>query len=134
MKPLSLSFLPRSADFGLLFLRLWFGLSMLVDHGWDKLVHFSTYQSHFGGPLPGGATANLAVAVICEVVCAILLAVGCLTRLAALLLAIEMAIAFDTVHHLALHGPMSGEPAFLYFGAFATIFFAGSGKLAACPD
>jgi putative oxidoreductase len=107
---------------------------MVVDHGWDKLAHFSNMQAQFGGPLPGGGTVNLAVAVICEVLCAALLCVGFLTRLAALILVLEMASAFYYVHHFALHGPMSGEPAFLYLGGFVMIFLAGSGKFALSPD
>lgn len=135
MKPLSLSFLPRSADCALLILRLWFGLTMLLNHGWGKLAHFSMMKTMAPNPLHLDPTLNMAIAVLCELVCPFFVIIGCITRLAALLVAAEMAIAFIMVHHMKLAmGPGSGELPFLYLGAFAVIFVAGSGRHAVCPD
>lgn len=134
MKPLSLSFIPRSANCALLFLRLYFGLAMLLHHGWVKLAHFSAWKTMLPDPLHLGANGNLILAIICEVVCPILVILGLATRLAALIVSVEMAIAFFLVHHHSMSGPMSGELAFLYFGGFFAIFLAGSGSCAASAD
>ena len=63
----------------------------------------------FPDPLGVGSTTSLALAVFAEVVCSVLLAFGLFTRLAAAVLAINMATAFLMVHKLALTGPGSGE-------------------------
>ncbi|HZZ56420.1 MAG TPA: DoxX family protein [Opitutaceae bacterium] len=134
MKPLSLSFIPRSANCALLFLRLWFGLAMLFNHGWAKLVHFSAMKDFVPNPLHLETNTNMVLAVICEVVCPILVVFGFLTRLGALITAAEMAIAFILVHHHAMSGPHSGELPFLYFGGFFAIFLLGSGRCAVDAD
>jgi putative oxidoreductase len=112
----------------LLTLRLFFGLTMLLHHGWDKLITFNEHATTFPDPLGAGHSISLALTVFAEVVAAAFLAIGLLTRFAAFVLAFEMAVAFIMVHKLALSGQMSGEPAFIYFGAYSTLLFAGAGK------
>ncbi len=114
---------------GLLALRLFFGLTMLLHHGWDKLVHFHDQASGFPDPMGVGHTASLALTVFAEVVAAALLAAGFLTRFAALVLSFEMAVAFIEIHKMTLGGQMPGEFAFIYFGAYLTLLFAGGGKI-----
>lgn len=128
MKFLHLNFIPRSADVALLVLRVWFGLSMLLLHGWGKLTNFSTFQERFVNFLGLGPTVSLVLAIIGELVCPALIALGLFTRFAALLSAITMAVAFSLGHGAKLTGPSSGEMAFLYLGVFVTIFVAGAGK------
>jgi putative oxidoreductase len=128
-KPLQLSFLPRSADCALLALRLWFGLTLFFNHGLPKLLHFSDTSAHFPDPIGIGSTAALALALFAEVLCAALLVVGWATRLAALIIIIELGTAFFRIHHHRLAmGPGSGELAFLYLGAMVAILIAGAGK------
>ncbi|MGH7952245.1 MAG: DoxX family protein [Limisphaerales bacterium] len=117
-----------ATSIGLLALRLFFGLTMLLHHGLDKLEHFSQMAPHWADPLGIGHKASLGLTVFSEVVAAILLAFGLLTRFAALVLAIEMAVAFVTIHKLTLGGAVPGEFAFVYFGAYLTLLFAGGGK------
>lgn len=113
---------------GLLALRLFFGLTMLLHHGWDKLMTFSDKSSTFPDPMHVGHAASLAMTVFAEVVAAALLAIGLWTRFAALVLAFEMGVAFILVHKLAMGGMMSGEMAFMYFGAYLTLLLAGGGR------
>jgi len=117
---------PTSA--GLLALRLFFGLTMLLHHGLDKLNTFNDKAPHFPDPLGVGHSTSLAMTVFAEVVAAILLAIGLWTRFAALVLAFEMGVAFIMVHKMAFSGQMPGEMAFVYFGAFLTLLLAGPGK------
>jgi putative oxidoreductase len=130
MKFLRLSFIPKSTDFALLLLRLGLGLSMLLLHGWDKLVNFSSKSGGFPDPLGIGSSLSLGLAVFAEVFCAALLIVGFLTRFAALNLVVTMGVAFFMVHKGALSGAGSGEMALLYMIGFLALLFAGSGKFA----
>jgi putative oxidoreductase len=113
---------------GLLALRLFFGLTMVIHHGWDKLMTFSDKSSGFPDPMHVGHAASLALTVFAEVVAAVLLAIGLWTRFAALVLAIEMAVAFTLIQKMAMNGMMSGEMAFMYFGAYLTLLLAGGGR------
>ena len=126
---LKMDFVPGSADVGLLALRLWLGLSMLLNHGWDKLVHFHAKAGGFPDPLGIGSTTSLGLAVFAEVACAALLVPGLFTRFAALCLSIQMTVAFFLVHNAALSGQHSGELAFIYLAGFVTLFLSGAGRL-----
>ena len=129
-KLFQLSFLPRSVDCALLLLRVWFGLSMLLNHGWGKLMNFSGTATKAPDPLHIGGLASWILLVFAEVICAALLVLGLGTRFAALVIAIDMAVAFTMAHHMKFSNPGSGELAFLYLGAALVILFAGSGKYA----
>jgi putative oxidoreductase len=125
---LALSFLPTSVDLALLLLRLWFGLSLALLHGWGKLVGFATYVGTFPDPLGVGTQVSLVLAIIGELVCSVLLVLGLFTRAAALGAAITMAVAFWGVHGMMLRGEHSGELAFMYLGVFLALLFAGPGR------
>lgn len=129
---LRLSFLPLSADIGLLILRVSLGFTMLILHGWGKLENFSTvapkFMSLFGIVPPN---ISLGLAIFAEVACSVLLIVGLFTRFAALNLAITMAVAFFVFHEAKFTGPKPGELAFVYMTGFITLLFAGGGKYAA---
>jgi putative oxidoreductase len=127
---LRLSFLPVNADCGLLLLRLWTGLSMLLIHGWPKLTHFSEMAAKLPDPLHVGAKVSLGLSIVSEVLGSVLLILGLFTRLGALFGVINMAVAFIMVHHYALHGQSSGELAFVYLGAYLALLFAGGGRMA----
>lgn len=128
MKFLHLNFLPRSIDFALLALRLWFGLALLGLHGWGKLTGFADLAPKFANPFGLGSTLSLVLVIFAEVGCAALVAVGAFTRFAALVLSINFAVAFWMAHGHRLTGPNNGELSFLFLGAFVAIFFAGAGK------
>ena len=118
--------LPTS--FGLLILRLWLGLTMLINHGVGKLTGFSEKASGFPDPFSIGHQGSLALAVFAEVVASLLLVSGFLTRFAALVLAINLATAFLIVHKASLSGKTSGELAFIYLAGFVLLLLAGGGK------
>ena len=136
-KLMQLSFIPRSADFALLVLRFWLGLTLLLNHGWDKAIHFSHWTDIFaqGEMAPKFMSAGLAVGLVvfAEVIAAAALAVGVATRFAALVVTIEMAVAFFGFHHHSLAmGPASGELAFMYLGGALTVLLAGGGRFVLC--
>ncbi len=117
----------KSADLALLFLRLVFGLEMLVQHGWGKGVKlFTGDPSSFPDPLGVGSEISLALTVLAEVLCAFLVAVGLFTRWAALLLIITMGVAVFVVHY---GDPWSDrEMGLLYLSAYTAIAAFGPGR------
>ena len=127
MKFLQLGFLPSSRGLALCILRLWLGLSMFLIHGWGKLAGFSETAAHFPDPLGIGSHASLGLAVLAEALCSALLVLGLFTRLAALVLAIEMAVAFTLIHGHALSGAHTGEVAFIYLAGFVALLIGGAG-------
>lgn len=127
-KALQLSFIPVSADFALLVLRLWYGLPLLFLHGWSKAMGYSTMAASFPDPLGVGPKVSWTLAVLGEAICSALLVLGLFTRIAALGAGITMAVAFWGVHHLTLKGPGNGELAYVYLGAFVVLLIAGGGR------
>jgi putative oxidoreductase len=125
---LNLNFVPSNSDVGFLILRIWLGASMLMLHGWGKLINFSDRADKFADPIGLGSPVSLALAVFAEVICSVLLILGLLTRFAALAGAITMAIAFFTAHGGKLTGPGNGELAFMYLMGYIVILVAGAGR------
>lgn len=119
-----------SANIALLVLRLWIGLEMFILHGTDKLLHFSKYAAMpFPDPFGIGSSASLAMSVFAEFFASLLLIFGLLTRFGALVLMINMTVAFITAHHGKLTGEHSGELAFVYLLIYTVILIAGPGKV-----
>jgi len=109
----------------LLVARLWFGLTMLFNHGIEKLQHFNELASTFPDPLGVGPQASLILVALAEVLGALLLTIGFMTRIAAAVLVIDMFVAFLMVDKTMLHG--DGELAFLYLAGFVILAIAGGG-------
>ena len=125
---LQLSFLPRSYDFALLVLRVWLGLDLFFRHGLEKLTHFSQMAAHFPDPIHIGSKPSLVYALIADAICSLLVVLGLATRLAALIIVINLVVVFTLVHHFALSGPRSGELPFILLGGFLAILIAGPGR------
>jgi putative oxidoreductase len=115
-------------DVGLLVLRVWLGLAMLLLHGWGKLQGMADKAGSFPDPLGVGPAMSLNLVVFAEVLCALLLVVGLASRFALVPLVITMAVAFFVIHGGALSGERSGEMAFLYLGGFLALLIAGPGR------
>jgi len=112
-------------NFGLLVLRLWFGLTMCLHHGVDKIVGWNYLAPTWLDPFHIGHQASFALTVFAEAVCSFLLALGLVTRFAALVLVINMSVAFCMVHKEDLK---AGELAYVYLGVFVVLFVTGAGK------
>jgi putative oxidoreductase len=116
-------------NFALLVLRVWLGLTMLLNHGLDKLNNFTVIADKFPDPLHISQKASLGLVTVAETLCAALLVLGLVTRLGALALIMDLGVAFVMVHKLTLAmGPGSGELAFVYLAGFVTLFIAGGGS------
>ena len=121
-------FLPQSSDLGLLVLRIWLGVSLLVLHGMSKVEGFKRLSTTFADPLHVGHKVSLVLAIFAEAICSILLVLGLCTRFAALCGSILLAVAFFMVHQSHLSGTNSGELAFIYLAGHVVLFLGGGGK------
>ena len=135
MKTLSLSPLSRLASLAPLAVRMIVGIIMLA-HGWQKLTEMG--PGNFGGQMLAGLGVPLPVfmgyVITClEIIGGILLIVGFLSRLAALLLTINLVIAILLVKvNVGFLSGSSGTGAELdlaLIAGFLVILFAGPGRL-----
>ena len=114
-----------STDLGLLVLRLTAGIFM-AGHGWGKATRIADGNFKFADPLGIGATPSLILVVFAELICAVAVAVGFKTRLAAIPVVIAMAVA-GLVQHAS--DPFDKkELALLYCAVFAAIALLGAGR------
>jgi putative oxidoreductase len=114
------------ADAGLLVLRLMAGLAMAFAHGVNKMPPsegFIGAVDALGFPFPVFFAWSAGVA---EFVGGLCLAIGLLTRPAALFLAFTMAVAFFLQHAGDPFGDK--EKAFLFGGIALLYLFAGAGR------
>jgi putative oxidoreductase len=118
-----------ATNLALLVMRLWLGPTMFFNHGLDKLVHFHDIAPNFADPLGIGQPVSLALVMFAEVFGSLLLTIGLLTRFAALMLVIDLFVAFLMVHQTTLSGPNNGELAFIYLSGFAALLIAGGGMI-----
>ena len=122
------SFLSANAlasDLGLLILRIVSG-GALLTHGYPKFQKIVEGNMQFGDPLGVGVATSLHLSAFAEFICAILIILGLLTRLASIPLIINMAVAFTIVH--SADDFATKELSLLYLGMFLTLFFTGPGK------
>jgi putative oxidoreductase len=120
------------ASFGILVLRLGFGVYMLL-HGWGKIQGFEKLSADWFDPFNMGPKYSLIATIAAEVGCSALLILGFATRLSAVALAFTMGVAAFMFHAndpWITTGPdPSREPALLYGIVYLTLIFAGPGKL-----
>lgn len=98
---------------------------LFMEHGTAKLLHFPVPQPGAPTPLP----ALLLAAAIIEIVGGALVVVGLFTRLAAFLMAGEIAVGYFLYHFPVSFWPIvnQGEAAILFCFVFLYISAAGPG-------
>jgi putative oxidoreductase len=111
-------------------LRVFVAFFMIYGHGFGKLMNVLNGSLQFLDPIGFGPEASLILAAFAEAICAFLVLIGFWTRLASLILIINMAVAVF-FHHIPGGDAFGGfETAALYLVAFMTIFLLGPGKFA----
>jgi len=85
-------------------------------------------STHFANPLHIGVQTSLMLAIFAESVCALLVVLGLATRWAALVIVIDVGVAFSLVHKFRLTGQGSGELAYLYLTMMIVLFICGAGR------
>jgi putative oxidoreductase len=117
---------------GLLVLRIGIG-GYLMTHGYPKLVMAAQGQfKGFGDPIGIGEALSLLGAVGAEFFCALLVALGLLTRVAAVPVAFTMGVAAFVIHQadpytITAGAPRSKELAMLFLIPMVTLVFTGPG-------
>ena len=117
----------RLRDVGLLVLRLAFGLSMALTHGRATFHDLLVDPGGFPDPLGLGPEFSIGLMAFAELVCALAVAAGLLTRLAAVPLVFGLGTAFFVFH--AADPFAHKELAFLYLCAFTAVLVTGPGRL-----
>ena len=109
-----------------LLLRLCLGL-LMMNHGYDKLIHFGNKHNSFMNFLGIGSTASLALVIFAEFFCSLFLILGLFTRLATIPLIIVMGVALFMAHNGEVFG--KGEVAALYLMGYLVLLLLGPGKI-----
>jgi putative oxidoreductase len=126
-KFLSTAYSDTSFNLATLTIRLVFGSLICLSHGFQKLLHFSTQETIFFDPFHIGHRWSLILVIFAEVFCALLLVLGLFTRIAALVLVFNMAVAVFLFHRgqpIGVH-----EAPLVYMAAFFSILLVGPGKI-----
>lgn len=117
----------NATDWGLLVLRVGVAALMLFGHGWGKLSSFSERADSFADPLGVGPTMSLGLTVFAEFFCSALIGFGLFTRLAAVPLVINMAVAAFVIHADDLWGKK--ELAVIYLLIYLALLLCGPGRI-----
>jgi putative oxidoreductase len=110
-------------DLGLLIMRVSFSLMMLIGHGLPKLNKALAGDTSFADPIGLGPAISLYAAIFAEFFCALLVALGFQTRIAAGFLVFTMLVAAFVVHASDPFFTQKEFPlmyAFLFLGVMGT--------------
>ncbi len=124
-KLLSTKYSAGAFSTALFILRITVG-ALMLNHGYNKLIHFADMQPKFMDFLGLGNTVSLSLVIFAEFFCSVFLILGLFTRLATIPLIITMGVALWKVHHFEVFGV--GEIPALYLGAYITLLLVGPGK------
>jgi putative oxidoreductase len=125
-KLLSTKYSAGAFNAAMLILRLGVGIMMMM-HGYDKLVHFSSLQHKFMNFMGMGSTVSLTMVVFAEFFCSLFLILGLFTRLASIPLIIATCVMVFKAHNGDVFG--DGETAALYLTAYLVLLFVGPGRV-----
>lgn len=125
-KLLSTNYSTGAFNTGALILRVAMG-GLLISHGYQKLMHFSTMKGSFMNFMGMGSTLSLSLVIFAEVFCSLFVILGLATRLAAVPPAIVMAVALFKAHHGDVFG--KGEASALFLAGFLVILIIGPGRV-----
>ncbi len=129
-----MSGLTYGADVLLLVVRLYWGL-VLVQAGWHKLIDIDTTADFFASLGIIWPSFSAVVSGCTEFGCGLLLAVGLASRIAAVLLVVNMLVAFATAHASQLVSLFSAPhefvtaPPFLFLFASLLVLVFGPGAI-----
>jgi putative oxidoreductase len=123
---------PLCPNLGLLALRMLVFLPVFMKHGIEKLFTFNHMAQNFLDPVGIGPVPTLAIAMIADGVCSLLIVAGLGTRWAAFYSLCNLFAAWAIPHHFVLleHSPAgaAGEAIFAYMAACVVLILNGSGK------
>ncbi|RYG37897.1 MAG: DoxX family protein [Chitinophagaceae bacterium] len=116
---------PFMVHISLLVLRIGVAALMLT-HGWPKFTKVLAGNFTFGDPIGIGSMPSLILSMLAEFVGSILILLGFQTRIAAIILMINMLVVTFFAHGADPFGKK--EMPLLYFLVYFTLYFVGPGK------
>lgn len=125
-KLLSIKYSAGAFSAAMLFLRLGIGFLMMA-HGYDKLLRFSSLHNTFLNFMGIGSTFSLTLVIFAEFFCSLFLVLGLFTRLSVLPLIITMCVALFQVHHGEVFG--KGETDALFLTSYLVLLLLGPGRV-----
>jgi putative oxidoreductase len=124
-KLLSINYSDGVFNFAMLLLRLVFGI-LIMNHGYDKLMHFGDRHNTFMNFMGIGSTLSLALVIFAEFFCGLFVILGLFTRLSVIPIIIVLIVAIVKAHHNAIFG--DAQPATLFLTGFLVLLFVGPGR------
>jgi putative oxidoreductase len=125
-KLMSTGYSAGAFNFAMLLLRFGVGI-LMMNHGYDKLVHFAEKKKDFVNLLGLGQTVSLSLVVFAEFFCSLFLILGLFTRLSVIPLIVTMCVALFHTHKGDIFG--DGQAAALYLSIYITLLIVGPGKI-----
>ncbi|MES2892157.1 MAG: DoxX family protein [Bacteroidota bacterium] len=125
-KLLSTKYSAGAFNAAMLVLRLGVGV-LMMNHGYDKLVHFGSRHNKFMNFLGMGSSISLALVIFAEFFCSLFIILGLFTRLAVIPLIIVMGVALFKAHNAQFFG--DGEMAAVYLAGYITLLLLGPGRV-----
>ena len=113
------------ADLGMLIFRVSVS-TMMMTHGFGKLMSYSQRASSFPDPLEVGSSLSMAFVVFAEFFCPLAIILGIGVRIFSIPTAITMTVAAFVIHAGDAFGDR--ELALVYLSCFIYLFFAGGGR------
>lgn len=120
----------KHTDCGLLVMRIVFGITLFIKHGYEKVTEFPRMSHEFPNLFHLGEPATLTIALVSDGICSLLLVLGFGTRYAALIGFLNILVAWIWVHHFSFFGPRGdhGEIIVLFLGGLLGFMLTGPGK------
>jgi len=123
---LSIKYSAGAFSAAMFFLRLSLGFLMMA-HGYDKLLRFSSIHTTFLNFMGIGSTFSLTLVIFAEFFCSLFLILGLFTRISVIPLIITMCVALFQVHHGDIFG--KGETDTLFLTGYFVLLFLGPGRV-----
>ncbi len=123
----SIDYSTTSFNFAMLLIRISFGVTLLVKHGFAKVMNFAHLQTTFYNFMGMGPKASLILALFAEIFCALLVVLGLFTRWACIPIIFTMLVVIYGAD--AGKDFLDSELAIFYLTAFLTLLFCGAGRI-----
>lgn len=125
MKLFSTKYSNQAFSLAMLLLRVALG-ALMIPHGYDKLLRFSSLSEKFVNLFHMGSFISLSLTIFAEFFCSVFIIMGLFTRLAALPLIFTMCVAIFVAHGGQIFG--DGEHAALFLMGYLVLLLVGPGK------
>jgi putative oxidoreductase len=126
-KLLSTAYSDGAFNFAMLVQRVAIGLLLLIRHGLPKISKFHELAVNFYDPFRISHRLSLILVILAELFCSMFIILGLFTRIAALIIVINLSVAVFVYHHgMPLENVELGA---VYLTSIFTILILGPGRV-----